>query len=200
MADGGAVKSGGQLRGGVRKDPSRRAGGGRRERRGGRAWPLRRVRALSSESPWSRRWAATSDPWKSLERDPQDRWGRAAARTLPTTVGTGCRPSVTSSRRLGCTPCRAAWTRDPGHDLPRLRARCAMPPTPRATRPHRSRFRATSADVSATSDHTPSSLSACGLPARGTACLVGLEAPEKTGERRCPTFQTGSEHSKLSHA
>ena len=53
-------------------------------------------------------------------------------------------------------------------------------------------FRATSADVSATSYHTPSSLSACGLPARGTACRVGLEAPERTGQRHYPTFQTGS--------
>ena len=115
--------------------------------------------------------------------DPQDRWGRAAARTLPTRVGTGCRPSVTSPRvdgigstpkraavtgasrprpvgssafrRLDRTPCRAAWTRDPGHDMLRLRARCAMPPTPSTTRPQRSQFRATSADGSATSDHTP---------------------------------------------
>ena len=37
---------------------------------------------------------------------PQDRWGRAAARTLPTRVGTGCRPSVTSPRvgGIGSTP------------------------------------------------------------------------------------------------
>ena len=35
------------------------------------------------------------------ERDPQTRWGRAAARTLPTMVGTGCRPSVTSPRVVG---------------------------------------------------------------------------------------------------
>ena len=114
-----------------------------------------------------------------------DRWGRAAARTLPTRVGTGCCPSVTSprfagigstpkraavtgasgprpvgsstSRRLDRTPCRAAWTRDPGHDMPRLRARCAMPPTPRATRPHRSQFCATSAKRSPTSDRTGTS-------------------------------------------
>ena len=46
----------------------------------------------------------------------QDRWGRAAARTLPTRVGTGCCPSVDSSRVVGSsvfrhldrTPCRAA--------------------------------------------------------------------------------------------
>ena len=46
----------------------------------------------------------------------QDRWGRAAARTLPTRVGTGCCPSVDSSRVVGRsafrhldrTPCRAA--------------------------------------------------------------------------------------------
>ena len=107
----------------------------------------------SPTSPWWRRSAAASDPWKSLERDTQDRWGRAAARILPTVVGTGCRPSATSthlgstpkraavtgasrplpvgssaSGRLGRTPCGAAWTRDPGHDALRLRGRCAMPP------------------------------------------------------------------------
>ena len=46
----------------------------------------------------------------------QDRWGRAAARTLPTRVGTGCCPSVDSSRvggqsafrHLDRSPCRAA--------------------------------------------------------------------------------------------
>ena len=111
----------------------------------------------SPKSPWSRRSAAASDSRKSPERDPQDRWGRAAARALPTMVGTGCRPSVASPRvggigstpmraaatgasgprpvgssafrRLDHTPCRAAWTRDPGHDLRRLRGRCAMPRT-----------------------------------------------------------------------
>ena len=35
---------------------------------------------------------------------PQDRWGRAAARTLPTRVGTGCRPSVTSLHVVGKEP------------------------------------------------------------------------------------------------
>ena len=66
----------------------------------------------SPESPWSRRAAATSDPWKSPERDPQGRWGRAAARTLPTMVGTGCRPSAASPRLggIGSTPERAAVT------------------------------------------------------------------------------------------
>ena len=136
----------------------------------------------SPKSPWSRRSAATSGPWKFPERDPQDRWGRAAARTLPTRVGTGCRPSVTSPRvggigstpkraaatgasvprpvgssalrRLGRTPCRAAWPRDPGHDRLRLRRRCAMPHTSRATRHHGAQLRATSVDVAATSDHT----------------------------------------------
>ena len=85
-----------------------------------------------------------------------DRWGRAAARTLPTGVGTGCRPSVTSPRvgGIGSTPKRAAWTRDPGHDRLRLRRRCAMPHTSRATRPHGAQLRATSVDVSATSNHT----------------------------------------------
>ncbi len=111
-----------------------------------------------------------------------DRWGRAAARTLPKRVGTGCRPSVTSPRaggigstpkraaatgasvprsvgssafrRLGRTPCRAAWTRDPGHDRLQLRRRCAMPHTSRATRPHGAQLRGTSVDASATSDHT----------------------------------------------
>ena len=46
----------------------------------------------------------------------QDRWGRAAARTLPTRVETGCCPSVDPSRVVGRsafrhldgTPCRAA--------------------------------------------------------------------------------------------
>ncbi len=45
-----------------------------------------------------------------------DRWGRAAARTLPKRVGTGCCPSVDSSpviarsvfRHLDRSPCRAA--------------------------------------------------------------------------------------------
>ena len=120
----------------------------------------------SHESPWSRGAAATSDPWKSPERDPQDGWGRAAARTLPKMVGTGCRPFVTSPRgggigstpkqaaatgasssafrRLDLTPCRAARARDSGHDMLRLRGRCAMPRTPRAARPHGARLRATS--------------------------------------------------------
>ena len=35
---------------------------------------------------------------------PQGRWGRAAARTLPTMVGTGCRPAVTSLRFDGIGP------------------------------------------------------------------------------------------------
>ena len=41
-----------------------------------------------------------------------DRWGRAAARTLPRMVGTGCRPSVISPRvgGIGSTPERAAAT------------------------------------------------------------------------------------------
>ena len=115
-------------------------------------------------------------------QDTHSRWGRAAARALPTMVGTGCRPSVafprvggigstpkraaatgasgprpvgsSAFRRLDRTPCRAAWTRDFGHGLRRLRGRCAMPPTPRATRPHGVQLRATSGDVSATSGHT----------------------------------------------
>ena len=110
----------------------------------------------SPKSPWSRRSAATSGPWKSPDRDPQDRWGRAAARTLPTRVGTGCRPSVTFPRvgGIGRTPCRAAWTRDSGHDMLQLQRRCIMPRTSRVTRPHGAQLRATSVDVSATSDRT----------------------------------------------
>jgi|GEM_PF-4337706 len=120
----------------------------------------------SHECPWSRRSAATYDSWKSPERDPQAGWGRAAARTLPTRVGTGCRPSVTSPRVGGIgstptraaatgtsssacrcldrTPCQAARARDPGHHMLRLRGQCAMPYMPMATRPHGARFRATS--------------------------------------------------------
>ena len=71
---------------------------------------------------------------------------------------------------------------------PTYNGRDGLPPV----RDFSPQFRATSADVSATSYHTPSSLSAFGLPARGTACRVGLEAPERTGQRHCPTFQTGS--------
>ena len=120
----------------------------------------------SPKNPWSRRSAATSDSWKSPERDPQDRWGRAAARILPTRVGTGCRPSVTPSRvgGIGSRPKRAAATGtsssafrcldrtpgqaaracDSGHHMLRLRGRCAMPCMPMATRPHGARLRATS--------------------------------------------------------
>ena len=58
----------------------------------------------SPENPWWRRSADASDPCKSPERAPQDRWGRAAARTLPTMVGTGCRPSVTSPRNSAPHP------------------------------------------------------------------------------------------------
>ncbi len=49
-------------------------------------------------------------------QDTHSRWGRAAARALPTMVGTGCRPSVTSPRvgGIGSTPKRAAATGAPG--------------------------------------------------------------------------------------
>ena len=69
----------------------------------------------SPKSSWSRRSASTCDSWKSPERDPQDRWGRAAARTLPTRVGTGCRPSVIPPRvgGIGSTPNGAMATGAP---------------------------------------------------------------------------------------
>ncbi len=85
----------------------------------------------SPKSPWSRRSAATSGPWKSPDRDPQDRWGRAAARTLPTRVGTGCRPSVTSPRLggIGSTPKRAAGQMGPrGSADPTHEGRDGLPP------------------------------------------------------------------------
>ena len=62
------------------------------------------------KNPWSRRSAATSDSWKSPERETQNRWGRAAARTLPMMVGTGCRPSVTSPRDGGSADAVAVET------------------------------------------------------------------------------------------
>ena len=59
--------------------------------------------ALICQQPPLRRWDAP------LTTE-QERWGRAAARTLPTMVGTGCRPSVTTPRvgGIGSTRKRAA--------------------------------------------------------------------------------------------
>lgn len=73
---------------------------------------------FSRESPWSRRSAHPSDSSKSPERETPSRWGRAAARTLPTMLGAGCRPSVTSpcvvGIGIGSAPKRAAATRASG--------------------------------------------------------------------------------------
>ncbi len=71
----------------------------------------------SPKDPWSRSSAAAPDSWKPPERDPQDRRGRAAARTLPMWVGTGCRPSVTSPRLEGSDP-RDRWGRAAARTLP----------------------------------------------------------------------------------
>jgi hypothetical protein len=81
------------------------------------AWSPSMAFALDPSSSSQRvRFAAVGRSFRLLEipeRAPGARWGRAAARTLPKMVGTGCRLSVTSPRvgGIGSTPKRVVATR-----------------------------------------------------------------------------------------